>query len=749
MFTHTYHRKSIFWILILGIAFCNLNCSNSNKKGKEPDDDIAKEMLNSLGDASKYYILPEGYSSKANIVLLVAQGGPLFFLGTYDRNRKIFSGPVFKEWYPYFTIVHVHQAQTLEADSESDGLDARLLSGKEKISIEKARQSNLKSAAILHKVAMHFKEQGKIVYAMTSSFGSFVVLHTLAKYGNNFNKLLVMIGRVDMPSEVVTVFRDECGGEFAEDATTFVPKSCEDALNGLSETGKNSLISAGKLQAALGENTYSNLLANVDLSNMLYLYGGKDRAVGKLSSAEVSFLKGRKAQVLELPNRGHEHSNIEALPDSRTAKGLEEESKSRVFNFLHSPPPSSYELLTMLAENTLSLYLGSESDSEDSKFDIAIVFEGHSQKQISYKMNELFGDGPYSLFKTDVFNQAKSKFRIRYGQLAQSSDTNDFGNILNDEHKKEISKIFIQIFPEISSSEEINFGLDQYLADNNINKESIKPRHYMDILAQKNYDKMMGQLSSEDQAHKIIIENNIQRFTSFFEHENNSNKTFDLKIYVSSGISGSFADLKNKLIYLSSSEFSSRGNPTTGINPHVFAATGVHEIGHIVGDLLDEYYAYHLTEIPSSKDDLYPSTQENARFRNNCFSGYSLEGAKTASITLDKIFVANELGGSLYNADDFNFDFTLTNINNPWTHPSKVPIFKGYNSNGENIVELLTDTFIPDYDGHIYEGCGLEKGFTGTQNSIMSIYQQIKASEWSKGWGPINSFYLKKGLEGF
>ncbi len=155
-------------------------CQDKVSVFKSHSEQKALEMLESLDAPSKYYELVEGFSEKTQVVLLAVQGGPLSSL---KKNY-------FKGFHSFFTVVYVHQAQTLPV-GESDCLDSRLIDSSQIISVEDARKASLKSAAILYKVTQHFKGQGKAVYLLSHSFGSFLTLYTLVHYGNHFDKILV------------------------------------------------------------------------------------------------------------------------------------------------------------------------------------------------------------------------------------------------------------------------------------------------------------------------------------------------------------------------------------------------------------------------------------------------------------------------------------------------------------------------------------------------------------------------------
>ena len=728
-------------LILLVVQFVAIACSSDSGNNSSVRDP-AKEMLDSLGPTGKYYVLGKDYSPEAPIVVLGLQGGPVDYL---LREGEV---PQFVELYPYFTLVHVHQSQTLPANTEADGLDARLLSGNELISTEKARRANLKSAAIIHKVARYFKNREKTVYVIGHSYGSFLLPHALHHYGNNFDKVLITAGRIDMPEEAVSAFRDVCGGGFDRDTQKFIPNDCERESAGLAEAVKNSFLSGVRLLGTLGENRYSELLADRDLSNVMYVHGTKDEATGSLNDSEINFLKSKKVPVVAM-DAGHGLAGYNALPDTKTLEGFSEESKAQVFYFLQSPLPSSYPLLDFPPENTLNLYHGSEDDPAADKFDIGIVFEGHDQKQVSYKMNELFGDGPYSLFRTDVFKNNKSKFRIYYGQVDQSPDTSTYPTSVSSNFYQTYFAKLVQALPETVSEASLDFRINPLLEKENVSRGDLKVYHYMSVVDKKHYDDK-NTLTSQEQTRQTTINGNIARFRDFFDHANNAGKAFDLKIYVSSGVEKSYTDYGEKIIYMGSGEFY-KGMPSVGIHPHFFATAGVHEIGHAVANLSDEHRDYEVETVPSSKSELYPATDSGSlKFRNNCFSGYALAGAKTSGTTLVNILnlAADEV--SYYTSEDFDFDLNLVDIVNPWTHPSKVPFNAGVDGNGHDVVNVWDGEAIGNYHGRIYPGCGGLKSFRGTKNSIMRNYRGIVPSEWpDRGWGPINSFYLRKALEDY
>lgn len=61
---------------------------------------------------------------------------------------------------------------------------------------------------------------------------------------------------------------------------------------------------AGVFQGALGKHRYTRLLADTDLGKVIYAYGTMDENLGRLTPAEVEFLTGNNAKVVEVEG-GH------------------------------------------------------------------------------------------------------------------------------------------------------------------------------------------------------------------------------------------------------------------------------------------------------------------------------------------------------------------------------------------------------------------------------------------------------------
>ena len=313
------------------------------------------------------------------------------------------------------------------------------------------------------------------------------------------------------------------------------------------------------------------------------------------------------------------------------------------------------------------------------------------------------------------------------------------------------------------------------LVDSNKRKDYFSPQ---DLISYQDILNAGDDLTEAQQAHKTIIERSRGRFTSFLNNSKNSIRNFDLVIYVSDGIgrgyandnsSSDFAEGENvhrseNVIYLPPGEFTGVWLSTVGRHSNNFAVTGVHEFGHIFGNLADEYYSFLVegTEATPTSSNAPALTSNN--YRNNCFRRYistafTTTTTETASITVDRFFfTSSALTGSPFfysasatsvpseeSANQLNFDMTIANVSNPWTHDTKVPISSAVD---DSITEV--DAVIADYGDELYPGCNGEASFRGAEHSIMnSHYTTYTTQDWPDGWGPINTFFLERNLANY
>ncbi|MEM9078839.1 MAG: hypothetical protein AAGC43_17495 [Bacteroidota bacterium] len=221
-----------------------------------------------------------GYSfgnPESDTVIIHTQIGPLMNLLTEDFE-SIFTNIGGVDVEKYF-VVNIHQAQTLNPEKYL----------KEEISFEEAKALDKKTTQILHTLVTYFKGQNKTVYIAGLSFGAFAGIDFLAEHGNIADGYMFMVGRLDMTEDVWKSFSQGIEATFEEDATTVIVNSKAEEPRALN---------TNKIAAGFGYNRYTQLLKDIDLSNLIYYYGKKDQSVGKLTDAEIQFLESKGAKVV-------------------------------------------------------------------------------------------------------------------------------------------------------------------------------------------------------------------------------------------------------------------------------------------------------------------------------------------------------------------------------------------------------------------------------------------------------------------
>ncbi len=253
-------------IIFLSIFICS--CSNDDD-GNRPviADKISQEIKNLMhfkGD------------EKAPTVLINVQGGPApvlseeivdFLIETFNTTGIL--------------TVNAHQAQTLNSN---------ILLGDE-MTLDQAVSFNAESVETLYKIIKYFKDEGRTVYVVGSSFGAFIAQELIAKKGINVaDKYLIISGRLDMNDAFWQGLAQGRNAEFENGVTPIVdPEPFNNVYN------RNE----ARLFAGIIMNRYTQSFNTIEsLSNLTYIYGKTDIDVGSLTAVEVQFLKSKNANIL-------------------------------------------------------------------------------------------------------------------------------------------------------------------------------------------------------------------------------------------------------------------------------------------------------------------------------------------------------------------------------------------------------------------------------------------------------------------
>lgn len=288
------NHLGILYITFVVLVGAMVGCDNLTDSDGKHSCNIAAadEVLCAVKDreiTSLYTVLDPAPGASitpgANVMLLLV-GGPVFdesfVLQHKNRNVNLPPGPA-----DTYVRVLVRQEHMIRFKDKT-------LPANRFVTAEEAREINHISVAATYVLAEHFQSKGHKVSLYSSSFGSFIVPEMYRRYGDApFKRVLISVGRLDIPKQIYESFFNGTGGGFESDGTTLRPL---DPVSTVPLTRTQM-----RLQADLGQNRYTTLLADKDLSKIVYFFGGKDSAVGRLTDAEISFLTGRTVAVTASP----------------------------------------------------------------------------------------------------------------------------------------------------------------------------------------------------------------------------------------------------------------------------------------------------------------------------------------------------------------------------------------------------------------------------------------------------------------
>ncbi len=293
----TNSKRFYFFIttmLSVFLAIVASSCSNDDNQPpiKEEEPTVA---ITEIAEEIKELIYFQG-DEKAPTVLITVPGGP----------STAFATEVVDELFPVLDpkqilTVTVHQAQTL---------DSTIVKGTD-ITFDQAVGFNTESIDMLGKVTSYFKAQDRTVYIAGFSFGAFVTQDLIAKKGiDSADKYLIITGRLDMNDAIWQGAAEGRSGFFENGVTPIVDADPDPSVK---ERNLNR-IGAGFLM-----NRYTQLYTTIsDLSNLTYIYGETDQAVGSLTDNEVAFLQSKNAHILS-GRGGHDEPFVDFYK-----KGFEE-----------------------------------------------------------------------------------------------------------------------------------------------------------------------------------------------------------------------------------------------------------------------------------------------------------------------------------------------------------------------------------------------------------------------------------------
>jgi len=271
-----------FGINLMLLAFFTIFIFSCSKDDDGPPPVVITELSQDIKDLIYF----KG-DEKASKVLITVPGGPGTILGS-DLVDLFAANFVNTD----ILNVTVHQAQTLDSTIVKDN----------DITLNQAVGFNAESIEMLDKVTSYFKNQGRTVYVLGLSFGSFITQDLIAKKGiDAAHKYLIIAGRLDM--------NDIVWQAAAEGKTSYF----ENGITPIINPDPNPDVKERNLErigAGFVMNRYTQLFGSIsDLSNVTYIYGEIDQAVGSLTTNEIQFLESKNTNLIAGPGNHDETLN--------------------------------------------------------------------------------------------------------------------------------------------------------------------------------------------------------------------------------------------------------------------------------------------------------------------------------------------------------------------------------------------------------------------------------------------------------
>lgn len=244
----------------------------------------------------------------SDTVWIFEQGGPVYELdGRWQAILR--SIPAFAEVLDTVQVAQAHQVQSL-----NPGLASR----HEELPFEDVQAEVDVSVEILDRTIRHFRSQGKQVVVIGFSYGAFVTARYLWRKGPDAADRYVMVaGRLDMPQKVVDAFRNRMAYYFPDAVN---PQPASDPVPA-DQPYRDQELMRRRIMAATGHERYTERLAGVDLSKVIYAYGIGDTRVGRLSDAELQFLNSKGSMIIPVQA---DHGRVFPAAASQIAAALSE-----------------------------------------------------------------------------------------------------------------------------------------------------------------------------------------------------------------------------------------------------------------------------------------------------------------------------------------------------------------------------------------------------------------------------------------
>ncbi|MEM6967713.1 MAG: hypothetical protein AAF573_23325, partial [Bacteroidota bacterium] len=275
-------KAIITFCLISFLGASIFNFSKNKPFTYDEDEPYAPTIF--PADTTQLWIGEGDFSS--DTVLLINEGGPKVHLD-FEYNGK--SQWAYLPRYFHYYRANVHQVGTYNKE---------IFNFKKNFTRAMAEKEADNNSEILYRAFKYFKDRGKTVIVIGHSFGAFAIPYCMMTRPLAADGYLITAGRLDHNEARNEYFLKGYNSQFEDDGITFIPPDTTKAPNPHRGERYFRMYRVKQLlKGVMGVPRFTQVLADKDLSKMIYYYAKDDKNVGALTSAEVDFLKSKGATV--------------------------------------------------------------------------------------------------------------------------------------------------------------------------------------------------------------------------------------------------------------------------------------------------------------------------------------------------------------------------------------------------------------------------------------------------------------------
>ncbi|MEO1436608.1 MAG: hypothetical protein AAFV80_13805 [Bacteroidota bacterium] len=218
-------------------------------------------------------------------VFVIGEGGPKSRL-SFESSGRVYWEYLQRQSNFYFAVIH-----------QSSTLNQKIFTAPNFGEKEALHEAQI-AAEILHRTIQYFKTRGKYVVVTGHSYSAFLIPNYLADYGNGADRYLLTGGRLDADSmQTALQFRGINSG-FDENGETLILPDLNAKPNRYRRARYHQIRRNKEwIKYATGYRRFTQVLKDMDLSNLHFYYGLQDENVGRLRPYEIQFLETHGATV--------------------------------------------------------------------------------------------------------------------------------------------------------------------------------------------------------------------------------------------------------------------------------------------------------------------------------------------------------------------------------------------------------------------------------------------------------------------